>query len=306
MGLVPLTQFLERSGTSTIATLLVVSMVPTYLLMLVQAAFNRRLRTAAAPLGIASFQLAGTDARAQAIVDSWDDSARSSGAARTLAGLPLSRRPTRRRSLLGCIWASRQLAAASTQLERARRNTGLADGPGRSVRRTGKPGPTGPALPGARGGLVRASPLFAASAKFVLAAVGLSYWFAGVAAWVVIDPMVRLQIVLAVVAAGLLIQVYLGSLPRSSISRSGTSRWSWSSSWSTGWFTGRSARIMASCPSSGMITRDADQCEPGRDAAAGRPGDRRLLRRAGVSGGADRSAALGWHAADRRPEPRRT
>ena len=132
---------------------------------------------------------------------------------------------------LGCIWASRQLAA-STQLERvggilawlmvlaavfdALENLALL------VQLYRAPEAVWSALA-----------FVCASAKFLIAAVGLTYWFAGVAAWVVIDPVVRLQIVLAVVIAGLLIQVYLGSLPRLSISHSATSLWPWSSSWST-------------------------------------------------------------------------
>ena len=211
MNLLPMSQLFEHVRSSTIATLLVVSMVPTYLLMLVQAAFNRRLRSVAAPRGIVSFQLAGTVDRARAIVGSWDDPARSS-AKRGLWLDYLYLLSYASALVLGCIWAARQLAAVSPWLEWAGgmlawlmvlaavfdslENLALLIQLYRTPR-----------------AFWSALSFFCASAKFLLAMLGLFYVFAGIAAWVGPDPLGRLQIVLAVLGAAVLIWAYLDSLP---------------------------------------------------------------------------------------------
>jgi hypothetical protein len=94
---------------STIATLLVISMVPTYFLMLVQAVYNRRLENDVAPGGIVSLQFARTTKRSQEIVNSWRDEARTAA----IPGLWLDYLYLISYAItlaLGCVWSARSLA----------------------------------------------------------------------------------------------------------------------------------------------------------------------------------------------------
>jgi hypothetical protein len=211
MNVLPLSRFFEHVPTSQIATLFVVSMAPTYLLMLVQAAFNRKLRNSAARGGIVSLEMAPTAGRARAIIDSWDDQARSSAK----LGLWLdyiylvSYAAT---LVLGCIWAARQLGNGSSWLEQAGGTlAGLVilaaafdalEDCALLVQLYWKPRTPWAALS-----------LLCASAKFLLLVLALAYVLAGVAAWVAIEPIGRSQIVVAVVASGGLIRAYLGCVP---------------------------------------------------------------------------------------------
>jgi hypothetical protein len=201
----------EHQGKSTIASWLVVSMVPTYLLWLVGAVMGRRLKTTAAPLGIVSLELAGSASRAQAIIDSWDDAARSS--ARHGLWLDYAFLVCYAVTLvLGCNWASRQLAAASVLLEwvggilasavilaaafDAIENLALL------AQLRSRPRPVWSALA-----------VVCASAKFLLLVLGINYFLGGTLAWVVFRPVERTQIVLVVGGAAVLIRAYLASLP---------------------------------------------------------------------------------------------
>jgi hypothetical protein len=211
MDRLSLLPFFEHVPTSTIATLLVVSMVPTYLLWLVQAVVCRRLRTASAPMGTVSLELAGTRRRIQAVIDSWDDCARAS--ARSGLWLDYVYLASYGATLvLGCAWASRQLASGSPWLGWAGgiciwfgilaaafdavENLALL------IQLFRKPA------------AVWAAMAFGCSSlKFLLAALATLYALAGVVVWVTSDPIERLQIVLAVAGAGGLFWAYLGALP---------------------------------------------------------------------------------------------
>ncbi len=131
--------------TSTIATLLVVSMVPTYLLMLVQAVYNVPLRNNHARLGIASLQFARTTKRSQEIVNSWGDKVRTVA----IPGLWLdylfliSYAIT---MVLGCVWSGPAAWRPGRVADEVRRNLAMADGLGRILRRDRKPGTSDPAL----------------------------------------------------------------------------------------------------------------------------------------------------------------
>jgi hypothetical protein len=197
--------------TATIASLFVVSMVPTFLLMLVQAVYSRRLWTTAAPAGIVSLELAGTEARAGAIVASWDDGGRNAA----ISGLwldflyLLSYATT---LVLGCAWSARHIGRWSEGLSSlgwhlawltvlaaifdAVENVALL------VQLYKKPRTPWPAVA-----------FLCASAKFALLIVVVVFVFVGVVSWVANDWIDRIQVVLAVVGAGVLIRAYLASLP---------------------------------------------------------------------------------------------
>jgi hypothetical protein len=211
MNVFPFSQYFEQVPTSTIATLLVVSMVPTYLLMLVQAAFNRPLRNSAARGGIVSLQMAGTVGRARAVIDSWDDQARSS-AKRGLWLDYLYLLSYAATLALACIWAARQFAGISSWLERA---GGILAG--LMLLAAAFDALENLALLielyWAPRAVWSALSFLCASGKFLLVILGLFYAFAGIAAWVAIDPIGRSQIVLAVVGVGVLVRAYVASVP---------------------------------------------------------------------------------------------
>lgn len=197
---------------STIATLLVVSMVPTYLLMLVQAVYNAPLRNTVAPRGIVSLQFAGTTKRSHAIIGSWGNKVRTAA----IPGLWLdylfliSYATT---MVLGCVWSARQLGdygfewltTLSENLPWLMILAAIFDATenlAHLVQLYSRPKPPWPFVA-----------LICASAKFLLIFVGLTYTLAGIAAWVSVEPIDRLQIVIAVVGAVVLILAYLPCLP---------------------------------------------------------------------------------------------
>jgi hypothetical protein len=197
---------------STIATLLVVSMVPTYLLMLVQAVYNRPLRNASAPWGIVSLQFARTTKRSQQIIASWGNTARTAA----IPGLWLDYLYLVSYAItmvLGCVWSARQFgehgfAWLMTLKENLPWLVILAamfdatENLAHLVQLYSRPKPPWPFVA-----------FICASAKFLLIFVGLTYTLAGVVAWVAVEPIDRLQIVIAVIGAGILILAYLPSLP---------------------------------------------------------------------------------------------
>jgi hypothetical protein len=210
MGLPQITELLDGLHSSTLATLLVASMLPTYLLLLLQAVLNRPLKTAVAPRGIVSLQLAGTAGRAREVIDSWDDAA--SRSARHGVWLDYLYLVSYAAALvLGCVWAARQLAGASVWMAAigpilawlvvlaavfdAIENLALL------VQLSRAPGAFWAALS-----------WVCAWAKFLLAGLGVVYVLSAIVLWVSVNWAERLQIVVAVAGAAALIHLYLPSL----------------------------------------------------------------------------------------------
>jgi hypothetical protein len=197
--------------TSTIATLLVISMVPTCLLMLVQAVYNGPLRNTVAPWGIVSLQFARTTRRSQEIVDSWRDRVQTAA----IPGLWLDYLYLISYAItlaLGCMWSARQLGDRFEGLTRLSENlpwlmllAALFDATenlAHLVQLYSRPKPPWPLVA-----------FLCATAKFLLVGLGALDWAAGVLVWVAFEPIDRVQIVIAAVGAGLLIGFYLRSLP---------------------------------------------------------------------------------------------